>query len=116
MQFLPNSLPYFQRCCGILITLYANLHEQLNWSSPTDARWASSRLGPDALRCESFQEIALLLKASNKIAFDLQEAEAAGGAAAPVLVLRRWARLHRSMEFRIFVSEGRITGDIVRVV
>ncbi|GBF91414.1 cell cycle control Cdc123 [Raphidocelis subcapitata] len=95
---------------------------KLNWSSPTDALWVSATT---SLRCTSADQVVLLLKSSDRVAYDLQllaeirSAAAAGAAAAdarraraaaPRLALRRWEELRPEREFRCFVHDHRPVG------
>jgi hypothetical protein len=86
---------------------------KLNWSAPTDALWVSPG---NSLRCTSAEQVVLLLKSSDRVAFDLEllgqlrggraAAEARAAACAPAgaeLVLRRWFDVRPELEFRCFV-------------
>jgi hypothetical protein len=90
---------------------------KLNWSAPLDASWMNG----GTMKCVSFNEILLLLKSSDRIIFDLEHMFNAcddggvdqGGATRPdvvTLVVRKWANLHPSMEFRLFVVENNLVG------
>eukprot|EP00928_Gymnodinium_smaydae_P053163 TRINITY_DN37216_c0_g1_i1.p1 TRINITY_DN37216_c0_g1~~TRINITY_DN37216_c0_g1_i1.p1 ORF type:complete len:369 (-),score=94.58 TRINITY_DN37216_c0_g1_i1:69-1121(-) len=86
---------------------------KLNWSAPKDARWV---LG--TLKCQSVQDVLLLLKASDFVAHDLSHAfddcEQVAGAerrSRPdnfTLVLREWCDVDEANEFRCFVDNGRL--------
>nr|XP_054750899.1 cell division cycle protein 123 homolog [Lytechinus pictus] len=80
---------------------------KLNWSAPRDASWI---VCGNSLKCNTFNDIILLLKSSNFISHDLtkpfelcNEAEQ-GGQVQYELVLRRWIEIPPSMEFRVFVA------------
>ena len=54
-------------------TLGGSVCIKLNWSTPTDAVWVSG-----TLKCETAGDVYLLLKSSDRIAFDLEHMCAAG--------------------------------------
>jgi len=85
---------------------------KLNWSSPKDANWM---MFDGRIRCESFDDIILLLKSSDYIVHDLchafddfEEAEQqhAQDEVTYVLNLRRWHNLNPNSEFRCFWRHG----------
>ncbi|KAG0500723.1 hypothetical protein HPP92_000795 [Vanilla planifolia] len=84
---------------------------KLNWSSPKDAAWIAT---DGSLRCTSFAEIALLLHSSDRVVHDLCYAvdTVSDRSSAPFtffLALRKfYPNLHPEMEFRCFVSRGRL--------
>lgn len=85
---------------------------KLNWSSPRDATWIAC---DGTMKCVTPADVLLLLKASDFIQHDLtQPFEAcvdAADDARPVeykLVLRQWAHLVQSREFRCFIRDRRI--------
>jgi hypothetical protein len=86
---------------------------KLNWSAPLDASW----LFGGSLCCKSVEDILLLLKSSDRITFDVDHMflscpnPKSTRIETPYLVLRKWANLTPSMEFRIFVWHGQITGQ-----
>jgi hypothetical protein len=103
-----------------------------NWSAPCDAAWINA----NSLKCRRTADIYLLLKSSNRTAFDFGHmmltravppahdvtserdedfGQGQGQAQAqapdrPVVVLRKWANLNPAMEFRLFVSDGSLVG------
>ena len=86
----------------------------MNWSSPKDATWITMN---GTLRCTSFNDICLLLKSSDFISHDLNDAyNYCVDSTLPhpdecfELVLREWVDIIPSMEFRIFVKERNIIG------
>ncbi|GAA57779.1 cell division cycle protein 123 homolog, partial [Clonorchis sinensis] len=90
---------------------------KLNWSAPKDAFWL---LGDNLLRCRSFTDVYLVLKASDFIAHDLTAPFAlctdfpVENVYDPVedyrpqLVLRRWKDCRPDSEFRCFVRKKKL--------
>jgi len=108
-----------------------------NWSAPLDSTWINA----GSLKCQRTGEIYLVLKSSDRTAFDFEHMTAPLGAQLPsglvvsgtdttsnsgrsytgagysadifaperpTLVLRRWSNLTPSMEFRLFVRDGKL--------
>jgi hypothetical protein len=83
---------------------------KLNWSAPRDVTWMNAA----TLKCETVGDVYLLLKSSDFCMFDLEHAlddidqtevsEEEEEILEYELVLRKWSNLHKSMEFRCFVS------------
>lgn len=93
---------------------------KLNWSAPKDSAWISST---GSLRCTSFSEIALLLRASDSLVHDLCHAYDSCGdktisrPSSFFLALRKWYPTFRpEMEFRCFVRNQLIVGISQREV
>lgn len=92
---------------------------KLNWSSPRDAAWISA---VGSLRCASFADVALLLRASDRAVHDLRHAAHHVSESSPpsftfVLALRKFYSTFRpEMEFRCFVRRGRLVGISQREV
>jgi hypothetical protein len=87
---------------------------KLNWSAPKDATWMAAT---NDMFCKSPNEIYLLLKSSDFITHDLEQAfdgctPAAEGEAVPEipfhLILRKAFNLNPALEFRCFVRERRL--------
>lgn len=79
---------------------------KLNWSSPKDANWMMTG---SQLKCESFDDVVLLLKSSDFIVHDLCNAFDDFDTSPQVeyvLNLRRWHDLNPSSEFRCFYNNG----------
>jgi len=75
---------------------------KLNWSSPKDAKW----INEGTLKCQTAGDVFLLLKSSDFVSSDL---ELLSKQPLPIqLVLRKWANLHESQEFRCFVKDKRL--------
>lgn len=85
---------------------------KLNWSCPTDATWMIG----NSLKCRCLSDIYILLKSSDRVLFDLEHmfdyCDDKTIATPPdvIVVLRKWANLHPSMEFRVFVRGKSIVG------
>ncbi|KAJ6814177.1 putative kelch repeat-containing protein [Iris pallida] len=85
-----------------IATLGGSVFPKLNWSSPKDAAWISTYSN---LRCTSFADIALLLKASDSIAHDLSHSALNSF----VLALRKYYdTLQPEREFRCFVRHKQL--------
>lgn len=77
---------------------------KLDGCSPKDAIWISTE---HSLRCTSAAEIYEILKASDRVAVNINKAS--------YLVLRQWQlNWEPSLEFRIFVHHGRIVAGCQR--
>lgn len=92
---------------------------KLNWSAPKDTAWIATN---GTLKCSSFSEIVLLLRASDSLvndlchAFDSCEDKTADRPARFYLALRKWYDLRPEMEFRGFVRRGLLVGVSQREV
>lgn len=85
---------------------------KLNWSSPKDALWITA---DKTLKCTSPNDIYLLLKSSDFIVHDLEQAfescDDEPEALLPnefELVLKKWFNAQPSMEFRCFVKDSKL--------
>ncbi|KAK6917099.1 Cell division cycle protein 123 [Dillenia turbinata] len=88
-------------------TLGGAIFPKVNWSTPKDSAWISPT---GNLRCSSFSEIALLLRASDSLVHDLCHAydscsdKSLSRPATYFLSLRKWYQsLRPEMEFHCFV-------------
>ena len=94
---------------------------KLNWSAPLDASW----LKGGSLKCTSSSDVYLLLKSSDRVAFDIEHmfdlcatttSNSNSNSNSPrrpdtyQLVLRKWANLNPAMEFRLFCAADAILG------
>jgi len=77
-----------------------------NWGVPKDAEWITPTR---SIKCTTVEDIFLLLKASPRLLHDFTS-EPYCGAAPPILALRKWYDLNRSMEFRCFSVAKRLAG------
>ncbi|KAK4920207.1 hypothetical protein LTR66_016743 [Elasticomyces elasticus] len=83
---------------------------KLNWSAPKDATWI---LPSNDMKCKSANDIYLLLKSSDFVTHDLEQAfdGCVDSAEIPYhLVLRKYFNLNPSTEFRCFVRNRRVIG------
>ncbi|KAG9406962.1 hypothetical protein AC1031_003285 [Aphanomyces cochlioides] len=94
-------------------TLGGSVFAKLDWSSPKDAKWI---LG-NSLRCRTFEDIVVLLKASDFVLHDLTQSYNGCTDALDKkrpdtfhLVLKKWCNFYDSMHFRCFVVHGMLTG------
>lgn len=94
-----------------IVDLEGTVFPKLNWSSPLDASWISF---DGTLKCQSPNDIYLLLKSSDKISNTLfdsfkhcedGEGEMTDGFE---LVLRKWKDINPGIEFRCFVKDNNL--------
>ncbi|KAM3291494.1 cell division cycle protein [Capsicum chacoense] len=100
--------------------LGGSVFPKLNWSAPKDAAWISPT---GNLCCNSFSEVALLLRASDSLVHDLchvYDSCSDKTVSRPpkfFLALRKWySSLRPEMEFRCFVHNGILVGVSQREV
>jgi hypothetical protein len=95
------------------IAKFGPVFPKLNWSSPQDAEWIISN---PSLRCETAEDVYIVLSASDFVTHDLEHAyETCVDAEADVaesfeLVLKPWRDMPRSQEFRCFVRDSQFVG------
>lgn len=105
--------------------LFAELHEQIktnlvelgrkvmvkfNWSAPKDAKWI---LINNSIKCETVNDIYLILNASDHIAHDIDHAFEETDYKPDVeyeLVMKKWVDINPALEFRVFVHNNKIIG------
>ncbi|CAM8919155.1 unnamed protein product [Rhodiola kirilowii] len=117
----PPSFPELEQAVKKSIdSLGGAVIPKLNWSVPKDTAWISST---GTLKCTSFSEIVLLLKASDSLdhdlchAYDSCEDKTSTRPSKFVLALRKWYRtLRPEMEFRCFVRCRKLVGISQREV
>lgn len=85
---------------------------KLNWSAPKDARWM---LINNSLQCRSTNDIYLLLKSSDHIVDDIDNAfdgiKEDGQEPFPYeLVLKKFIDINPALEFRVFIKDSAIVG------
>jgi hypothetical protein len=90
--------------------LGGHVFPKLNWSSPKDASWIAFG---GTLKCQTKDDIFLLLKASDFIQSDLEQIEDTNLSDGYFyLVLRKWVDLNPSLEFRCFVVGHKLVGNV----
>lgn len=94
-----------------LADLGGTVFPKLNWSCPLDAAWMNA----GSLKCYSLADVYVLLKASDRVMWDVECMLQGTGRDknrpdCVTLVLRKWANLLPSMEFRVFVQHNSIVG------
>ncbi len=94
---------------------------KLNWSSPKDAYWSMNRLS-----CECLRDVYMLLCSSDFMSHDLnrpfdkcdensaQEIAEATKKQNYVLVVRQWRSINTSTEFRCFVRNDKLVGQLIK--
>lgn len=114
-----KNYPDFREFDEILREKLKNLSNKvfikLNWSSPKDAFWVLNKLW-----CCSLSDIYLLLKSSDFISHDLNEAFSQCEDKEEMmekinsfeykLIMREWVNINPSMEFRCFVNKNILIG------
>lgn len=93
------------RICSTIAELGGKVLPKLNWSAPKDATWISPT---NDMECRTANEVYLLLKSSDFITHDLEQAfdgcvDEESASIPYVLVLRKSFNLNPSLEFRCFV-------------
>ena len=83
---------------------------KLNWSSPKDAFWSLNKLS-----CQRLSDVYILLKSSDFISHDLNEAfddcqDSTDNDTEYKLIIREWINMNPSMEFRCFVQSNQLIG------
>lgn len=86
---------------------------KLNWSAPTDAAW----INMGTMQCNSFENLVLLLKSSDKVIFDLEHMfdecinfDKDNIEFKMIIVLREWKDIDKSTEFRLYVHNNQLKG------
>jgi hypothetical protein len=85
---------------------------KLNWSAPKDATWISAT---NSMDCRTANDIYLLLKSSDFVTHDLEQAFDGCDDDEDIeipyhLALRKHVLMHVSLEFRCFVRQRRLVG------
>jgi hypothetical protein len=85
---------------------------KMNWSAPIDALWMNC----NSAKCHSSDDIFCLLKSSDRIIFDLENMynlcpeRSKQSPTKCIIVVRKWANLTPSMEFRLFIYKNKLSG------
>jgi hypothetical protein len=89
---------------------------KLNWSAPKDAVWVNN----GSLKCMNLHDIFVLLKSSDRVTYDLEktyESCPSSLKTSPTevkLIVRKWANLIPSMEFRGFIRNHIMIGKAMQ--
>ena len=78
---------------------------KLNGKAPVDAAWING----GSMACITAGEVYLLLKASTRVA---QHVDMSGQDDSDAIVIKKWANLYPSMEFRCFVRNKVLLGTL----
>lgn len=93
-----------------LMELGRKVMVKFNWSAPKDAKWI---LINNSMKCETVNDIYLILNASDHIAHDVDHAFEETDVLPAVdyeLVMKQWIDINPALEFRVFVHNNRIIG------
>ncbi|CAK9819867.1 Cell division cycle protein 123 homolog [Anthophora plagiata] len=104
LDFQP-TFPQFSQKIQDTIDEYGAVFIKSNWSSPLDATWVAPT---KTLKCETLEEVYLLLKSSDRIVKDLSNIKNYTDHETPMkycLVLKQWRDINPCTEFRCFVIE-----------
>lgn len=102
-----------------VFTKYKAVTPKLNWSAPKDASWI---IVNNSMKCQTVNDIYLLLNASDHITHDLDhpfedvydESNDPDREVEYELVLRKWREINPALEFRVFIRNGIIVGKSQR--
>ncbi|XP_076675659.1 translation initiation factor eIF2 assembly protein isoform X2 [Andrena cerasifolii] len=103
------TFPVFSQKIQDVIDEYGAIFIKGNWSSPLDATWVAPT---KTLKCNTLEEVFLLLKSSDRIARDLNNVKNYADHDVPLtscLVLKQWRDINPCTEFRCFVIENELT-------
>jgi hypothetical protein len=100
--------------------LGGSVFAKLNWSAPKDAAWIGLNR---SLKCGNFGDVIMLLKASDFVQHDLSRpfehcSDSSSEAMSQLsydLVLRRWTDVNPASEYRCFVKNGHLIGNLKRL-
>jgi hypothetical protein len=101
-----------ERINQVIRELGGEVMVKLNWSAPIDATWVNT----NTAKCLNANEVFCLLKASDRIVFDVDKMydlcanRTKSSPTQTYVVLRKWANLSPSMEFRMFILDKRLVG------
>ncbi|KAI4498069.1 hypothetical protein M0802_006893 [Mischocyttarus mexicanus] len=104
------SFPEFSKSIQDVIDEYGSVFIKTNWSSPSDATWVAPT---KSLKCETLEEVYLLLKSSDRISNDLSVFKRWSDRddyPRPCLVLKQWRDINPCEEYRCFVIDNELIG------
>lgn len=109
---MPMPMPQLgDRLCRAIDELGGAVMPKFTWSAPKDAIWVSANR---SMRCTTPDEVLLLLKSSDRVSYDCEEAiaeckDASEPCQQHAIALRRWYDLKPGREFRCYVVDRRLT-------
>ncbi|XP_001599958.1 cell division cycle protein 123 homolog [Nasonia vitripennis] len=104
------TFPDFSRQIQEVIDDFGAVFVKSNWSTPSDATWVAAT---KTLKCNSLEDVYLLLKSSDRISHDLSSIKNSNNKDSPLtpcLVLKRWRDIDPCTEFRCFVVNKELVG------
>ncbi|XP_012277291.1 cell division cycle protein 123 homolog [Orussus abietinus] len=110
------TFPTFSRKIQDVINDFGAVFVKSNWRTPSDAMWVAPT---KTLKCETLEEVYLLLKSSDRISEDLDVLKNCTDnkqSLQTCLVLKRWRDINPSTEFRCFVVKNELIGICQRDV
>jgi len=102
------TFPEFSQQIQEALDEYDAVFVKTNWSTPADAMWVAPT---KTLKCNTLEEIYLLLKSSDRIAKDLTVVKSLRDCEYPppfCLVLKQWRDINPCTEFRCFVMDNEL--------
>lgn len=102
------TFPEFSQQIQEVLDEYEGVFVKTNWSTPTDAMWVAPT---KTLKCNTLEEVYLLLKSSDRIAKDLNIVESLRNCENLLpfcLVLKQWRDINPCTEFRCFVMDNEL--------
>ncbi|KAG5311211.1 CD123 protein, partial [Acromyrmex insinuator] len=102
------TFPEFSQQIQEILDEYDAVFVKTNWSTPADAMWVAPT---KTLKCNTLEEIYLLLKSSDRIAKDLNIVKSSKDCEKPLpfcLVLKQWRDINPCTEFRCFVIDNEL--------
>ncbi|XP_011647654.1 cell division cycle protein 123 homolog [Pogonomyrmex barbatus] len=102
------TFPEFSQQIQEVLDEYDAVFIKTNWSTPADAMWVAPT---KTLKCNTLEEIYLLLKSSDRIAKDLNIVKSLRESENPLpfcLVLKQWRDINPCTEFRCFVVNNEL--------
>ncbi|XP_066586682.1 translation initiation factor eIF2 assembly protein-like isoform X1 [Prorops nasuta] len=104
------TFPEFSKKVQDVIDEYGAVFIKSNWSAPLDATWVAPT---KTLKCNSLEDVYLLLKSSDRITKDLTAIKHLASNGYPLkfsLILKQWTDINPCTEFRCFVVDKELIG------
>ncbi|XP_071560124.1 translation initiation factor eIF2 assembly protein [Temnothorax nylanderi] len=102
------TFPEFSQQIQEILDEYDAIFVKTNWSTPADAMWVAPT---KTLKCNTLEEVYLLLKSSDRIAKDLNVVKSlrdSDNSLPFCLVLKQWRDINPCAEFRCFVMDNEL--------